>query len=301
MPPVTRLTALWARVVDPAALLLAVVFGALSVTDTTHDATRLVLRILAGLAALYLFIRLTLGAVFTHASHLRDRLERSLGEHGELTDAIDRVLDREIPRYTEEIRLTVVIGACDEEDLIEEEVVTDPASQVLYRSVRPIVPDHETRDLSLEDLAFTCSVDAPADNLGDPTVLRLGDRRPLRVWIVFEPGLRDKTRWRLAYQPRGLWSPFRERGRDRLAWTSRMPYQLDGTSSLTDFSVRFVFADPSWAPVVAERNGHGIIESRTQLEGGQWEVLWHDPSPEGHRYEWDLIRRVNGIGHTEQS
>ncbi|WP_229829812.1 hypothetical protein [Actinoplanes ianthinogenes] len=210
--------------------------------------------------------------------------------HQHYLDAIQRISDREKPLFSETLEVIVTVGDDDETDRIVEKRTTTPEPLVTHRTMRPIVPTDTDRLTRLDEIEFK----AVRPVGGTITPLPLEQTRLLRVWLIFDPAMTVPTEWEVAYRPRGLWRPLRERGWDQLVWEDRLPTASGTPSAFTRFVVTFTFPDSDQPPSVKERAGYGVFSDPVRDHLGRWEVVWRDEKPAGRRYVWDLTQAVGG-------
>lgn len=267
----------WRRFADVVAFLFMVGTSASSLGGWTAGTTQLVLRVVAVISAFYLLYLLVAWSVIS-------RNERVTA--AELSQDIEDVVTRHAASNEESVFVEVIIGRADHEDQVKEEIRVRPNPQVVHRLIRPIVPDHRRMPRRLTDIDFTCTVEPSDDGavLVKPRPLRTKDY--LQIWLIFVPSLTKPTTWRFEYRPKGLWRVLRETNQDRLVWHDTMPPR----SPMVDFRIRFVFADPGFKPGVRERSNIGTAVPPVQRSTGEWILEWHDPSPQGSRYEWTITR-----------
>ena len=216
----------------------------------------------------------------------REELAVQQVAHQSYVEAISRIIDQEGPIYSESLELTIMIGTADDGDMIVERRVTTPRPRVTQRAIRPIVPEGSDHLIGLDDIGLHCKIENIA---GTITPRPLSPTGKPRVWLVFQPGLTETFTWQISYCSRGLWAPLRKRGSDYLIWNDRLPAGNGAKSVLSELTVRFVFPASDKAPTVHERHGFGRGSAAEPREGG-WVVVWTDPEPAGHRYEWDLAQ-----------
>jgi hypothetical protein len=293
-PQSSRLRNLLKNALNFAALVIGLGAGIAQLGNFPQGFGRLVLKVVSVTSILFLAIRTWHIYFVSRNQQLRKDLERSENlleiqrtNHQGYMAAIERIIDREVPLFQDTLEVTVVVGNNDDTDLIFERWHTIPQPRVTHRSVRPILPMNEERIVRLEDIGFRSRL---LNATGNITQLPLIEKiNYLRVWLVFHPALTATTDWTVEYRPKGLWRPLRQRGWDYLRWNDSLPTDNDAPSSLTRFTVRFVFPKSSMAPGVSERNNLGQLDSPTRIAGTeQWVVVWRDPHPDGRRYEWDL-------------
>ncbi|WIM95874.1 hypothetical protein ACTOB_008014 [Actinoplanes oblitus] len=208
--------------------------------------------------------------------------------HQHYLDAIQRISDREKPLFSETLEVIVAVGDDDETDRIVERRTTTPEPLVTHRTMRPIVPTDTDGLNRLDGIEFK----AVRPVGGTITPLPLEQTRLLRVWLIFDPAMTVPTEWEVAYRPRGLWRPLRERGWDQLVWDDRLPTASGTPSAFTRFVVTFTFPDSDQPPSVKERAGYGVLSEPVRDQRGRWEVVWKDERPAGRRYVWDLTQPV---------
>jgi hypothetical protein len=245
------------------------------------------LRLLFGVGTL---IFLTMVSNLVAGAVIRRLQAEKAGLAGEASASralLERVATRQTPLFDDRIELTVVVGDDDDADIVDQRIWTNPTPQVAHRVMRPIVPD-DGRVHGLGELDLECSVVDGAETTVSAFPL-LAELKRLLVLIDFDPIVDEEIEWRVRYRPRGLWRPLRETGRDCLWWDDQKPRNAYGHSPLRDFKIIFVFPG-SWTPRVVEPWQYGKTEPRRRRADGRWEIEWHDSSPEGRRYKWDLHR-----------
>ncbi len=270
----------WTRFQDAVVFLFTVGTGASALGGWTAGTAQVVLRVVAGIAAVYL--------IYLLGTYYRLSRENDLVSAEELIRDIEDVVTRQSAPNEESVQVKIIVGCSDEGDRVQEEVRVRPNPQVVNRIIRPVMPYHWRRPDHLRDIEFTCAVDESDDG---PVLVRprpMRNREYLQIWLIFTPTLTKPTVWRFQYRPRGLWRELRETGHDRLVWHDTMP--SDGRSPMVDFRITFVFTDSAFKPRVSERNGYGTTSSPTRSSTGEWVVDWHDPNPQGRRYEWVIAR-----------
>ncbi len=273
----------WERYREVVVFLFTVGPAVSSLAGWTQGTAEKLLRLLAVISGVYLIYRL----VILYRISRADGLE--LWRPRPYMQAIERLCDRQVALFDEEVRTEIVVGRNDAEDVVSQETSTTPTPLMTQRLIRPIAPFHLRRPARLSKIKFSCQVNEGDDGPVSVTTLPiLNTAGYLRVLLLFEPALTKKTRWTLRYQPHGLWRELRKNNRDILIWNDRFPF--NGRSSMTDFRVRFVFKDPKFKPNVEEQNGQGEILSRNQMVTGEWVIEWNDPHPQGYRYEWQITR-----------
>lgn len=257
---------------------------------------------------LFLIVRFSLHYYVRRAGQLQDEADLAnqraatveLG-HQRYADAIDRIIDQEGLIYTESLLLIVTIGMDDAGDKIEERRHTVPRPRVTQRAIRPIVPDGSATLTRLEDINFSATLHATIT--GNITPLPLPSHSRPRVWLVFDPGLKNPFEWNVTYHPAGLWRPLRRAGFDHLVWTDRLPADNGGGSVLSDLRVEFRFPDVDGRPPhVEELHNFGEFQAARAHRQGDgsvdrwWVVAWRDSQPSGRRYEWRLAQAPRPTG-----
>lgn len=293
-PQSSRFRSLFKNALNFAALVIGLGSGIAQLGNFPQGFGRLVLKVVSVTSVAFLAIRTWHIYFVSKNQQLKQELKRSedllevhrTNHQGYLAE-IERIIDREVPLFQDTLELTVIVGNDDDTDMIVERWRTIPQPRVTHRSVRPILPMNEERIVRLEDIGFRSRL---LNAIGSITQLPLVERANyLRVWLVFHPALTSATDWRVEYRPKGLWRPLRQRGWDYLRWNDSLPTENDAPSSLTRFTVRFVFPKSPMAPGVSERNKLGQLDSPTRIAGtDQWVIVWRDSQPDGRRYEWDL-------------
>ncbi|MBL7487962.1 hypothetical protein I6A60_21380 [Frankia sp. AgB1.9] len=277
----------WARVREVIVFIFTIGTSVAALSGLTGGAAQVVLRVIAAVSAGYLlsvllrYFRLTRDGIHASvSSQLRQREED-----------IEDTFSRQAEANEEKVHVQATIGLDDTSDKVEETVEVHPNRQLVARMIRPITTSDRRLPKTLSDFAFRAWVDDSANGPAwiRSTVLRIKGR--LYVWLIFTPTLTKPVTWHCSYAPRGLWADLRKSGHDKLIWNDIMP--ANGRSPMTDFRVSFVFKDPRFAPNVREKNGFGACSPSRRVNGGSWVIEWHDPNPQGRRYEWEVSRRAD--------
>jgi hypothetical protein len=241
-------------------------------------------------------------AVVRFSNHFLVRRNRDLktrvGEYQRIVEAVQSVVDRERSAYREQLTLTVIVGNIDTEDQVVEQRRTEPTEPITYRVMQPLIPvGRSVPPTSLAELNYTVHFIDGDDN--DVEQFTLTDEtKPLRIWLVFKRAIVSMVDWEVKYRPAGLLRPLRETGQDRLRWRDRFlggtvvtppSEEMPSVSVLSAFTVEFVFPGVKKRPRVVESNDRGTVSDAVR-EAGRWVVLWTDPEPLGHVYEWELFQ-----------
>jgi hypothetical protein len=209
--------------------------------------------------------------------------ERAVLDRQRCLGAITRLVDRQTLQYEEELEVTVVIGADDTGDMIVERHVTTPTPYLIYRSLRPVLPQNTATIPTFHDLGMTaCAINEEGITF---TILPLVETGPgMRVLIIFEPPVDSMLIWTLSYHPKGLWTPLRQDEIDFFNWDARTPLGRLNESTYTRLQIKFEFPQGTSSLMVRERRGRGT----TTHEPGTPCVVWQAESPLGTEFEWDL-------------
>ncbi|HEY7101833.1 MAG TPA: hypothetical protein VH573_09370 [Mycobacteriales bacterium] len=212
---------------------------------------------------------------------LRDRDAANGQALRQARTAIERIVDRQFPLFTEEVEITIVIGE-DGGDVVIERHRTVPKPHVPYRVLRPITATTGRSRPSFDELELTCEVEG---NDADASVQVVSETAegPL-VLVLFQPGLRKTEEWTLRYKAPLLWEPLRRDGIDRLCWAPSTRDGREQTIPITALAVNFVF--PPGARSFAVRECHDLGDS--VREPDEHRVTWRDPALGVHWYEWEL-------------
>jgi hypothetical protein len=274
------------RVLDYGLGAIALASGVAQLAEFPTGVGRMILQAVLISCVFYFAVSGWLHYFRARTRELQARLDAHTASHQRYLDAIERISDRETPLFRETLELTVTVGADDDSDLVVERRRTTPNPQVTHLTMRPIIPFDQERVVRLDEIHFSAKLHGG----GTITALPLRERtRMLRVWLVFDPALTGETTWEVAYRPKGLWSPLRERGWDRLGWDDRHSRANDNPSALASFVVRFLFPRSDQPPSVKERKGYGIsTEPERHPHTDGWLIVWRDDDPAGRHYEWDL-------------
>ncbi|MFI7585475.1 hypothetical protein ACIB24_00195 [Spongisporangium articulatum] len=206
-------------------------------------------------------------------------------EWGRYIGAVERLVDRQSLQYTESLEITLVIGADSDGDRVVERRVITPTPYLSFRSLRPVIPQDTLVPLTFDDLDLRVAFDDP-DNVR-ATLVPLAERASeIRILIVFDPEVREQFAWTLSYRSRGLFDTLREQGVDRIFWDARSPLGLRDAGTFEDFRVKFVFPDGAHGAI--EEDGVRGVTTHPRVGEVPFVVEWHDPTPEGERYVWDV-------------
>ena len=280
-----------------AAFVVGVVAGVAQLAGFSAGIGRVVLTAVGIACLLFLVVRFSLLYYVEREKQVRKKAEAANQRvtavevaHQRYVDAIWGIIDQEGPAYQDVLEITVVVGTDDNSDAIIERRTTIPKPRVTQRAFRPIVPGGDAPLPSLEEIALEARM--AADPSGEIAALPLV-RKNLRVWFIFDPVLTNPVDWEVHYKPKGLWAPLRRDGRDRLRWTDRVPANNGGASLLSHLTVKFVFPASDKPPAVKEERGLGEVLDTKRVDGtDQWLIVWRDPRPAGHRYEWNVSQAV---------
>ena len=180
--------------------------------------------------------------------------------------------------FTEDLELTVWVGATAREDRILERRRTRPARRLDQRKLTLISPYAGT-DTDKVSITPTLRVrNAPAEASWMPIDLAG------RGIVHFVPGAdREVLEWELDYMiPGGLWNPLRSVGLDVFRYDVR-------TFPIGRFSIRFIFGGNADAVSVQERNRRGTTRDGGEEPPGGRSILWIADTPTtATRYEWDI-------------
>jgi hypothetical protein len=189
--------------------------------------------------------------------------------------ALERMLERQIDTYDEELDLTVEVGD-DDADLVTERRTTRMYPGFICRSVQPVTPDHDrrVRDLSME---FSGPRHDPPELFAF-----LGTTGRPRV-VAFLPPQAGPTRWVVTYRSPGLFRPLRSGELDYMYYDTRGP-RRGSRPTLTHFTIRFVFGRTPGK--VREALGRGTIEVVTGDRSTSY--VWRADTVEGEKYFWQL-------------
>ncbi|GIE89859.1 hypothetical protein [Actinoplanes regularis] len=180
--------------------------------------------------------------------------------------------------FTEDLELTVWIGATPKGDRILERRRTRPAHRLAQRKLSPISP-YVATDTDKVSITPTLRVkNAPVEASWMP-IDTAG-----RGIVHFVPAVtRETLEWELDYTiPGGLWNPLRSVGLDVFRYDVR-------TFPIGRFSILFMFAANVDAVSVQERNRRGTTSYLERGEHGGRSILWTADVPTlATRYEWDI-------------
>ena len=198
--------------------------------------------------------------------------------------ALRRLAERHLSLFQERAEITFTVGGPDGQDAVLERRWTTPRPYVVYRTLRPVVPDTAADRIDPDRLGLSCDVhgrDVRAEAL---TVIEPGGR-PLAL-VLFQPGLDQPTEWSLRYRTDGLWDPLRAGGVDELAWGTTG--EAGPNPTVTGLTVRLVFP-PGWTGVgLTERDGAGVVSEVVRQPSGQQVLSWQDDEPRELAYHWRI-------------
>ncbi|MCA1705709.1 MAG: helix-turn-helix transcriptional regulator, partial [Actinobacteria bacterium] len=181
--------------------------------------------------------------------------------------AVRGLVDRQFPLFKEQVKITVMVGEQDGQDVVIERRWTTPRPYLVYRVLSPITGWPEV-SFELDDLALACHVDGQ-DTQVEVHQIRDVDGLPL-VMVLFQPGLQLDTEWVLQYRSPQLWNPLRESGWDTLTWATATLDQRHPPTT-TDLTLNVVFP-ASWTGArITERSNLGSIRTE-RLPTGQAQV-----------------------------
>jgi YD repeat-containing protein len=181
--------------------------------------------------------------------------------------------------YTEDLELTVMIGATADDDQVYERRSTQPHREVRQRQLTLITPYAEPGAGRVTVL--------PRLRVDDEDVS--ADWHPLREVagrgaVVFTPPATDETvTWELSYDmPGGIWNPLRSTGIDVFRYDVR-------EFPIGRFTVRFILHSGAESAFVQERAQRGRATNFTRDQDGRMVAVWTADSPaQPAKYEWDL-------------
>jgi DNA-binding CsgD family transcriptional regulator len=211
------------------------------------------------------------------------RAGRRLGLYGE---AFAALADRHLSLFHDRVELTFWVGDADGQDHVEERRWTEPREYLVFRVLRPIVPDPGL--LEPEELQLACEVRGADTRVETRSVLDAEGL--LQTLVLFQPGLREPTEWLVRYRSPGLWDPLRRTGTDALGWATATLDRQHGPT-VTELTVHVVFPAAAAGPELVEQSGAGAVE-RTDLPGGRTRLSWRQGGPAAAPvttgYDWVL-------------
>ncbi|GAA1639876.1 hypothetical protein [Actinoplanes couchii] len=183
--------------------------------------------------------------------------------------------------FTEDLELTVWVGATAREDRVRERRRTRPARRIETRTLRLVSP-YPVADTDKVSITPVVRV----TNLPDIETSWMPIDDAGRGFVHFVPAVNGEAlEWELDYHVAGgLWSPLRSVGLDVFKYDFRTPLFMMG-----DFTVRFVFGMAVGTISVQERNRYG--EQRLEIDeaAGTKSIVWTmGSSIPATRYEWDI-------------
>jgi hypothetical protein len=189
--------------------------------------------------------------------------------------------------FTEDLDLTIWVGATADEDRIVESRFTRHTDPIRFRSLTLVSPyvGSDTEKVSVTPVLTVAKravepLWVPLENAG----------RGVAVFSPPSPG--EVLEWQLSYEiPGGLWNPLRSLGLDVFRYdVRRFP--------IGRFSVRFIIPSAAKAVFVQERNRRGAVREVEQGSDGSWEIAWVADSPTvAAKFEWDI--RVDWAGESD--
>lgn len=227
------------------------------------------------LIILAVILVLPIGLVSIESRGAESAAEAS-GQPAELTT--DELLS-DTGDFTEDLDLTVEVGASAAGDRVLEQRSTRPHGEVSHRRLTLITPYAEPGAGAITVM--------PALEVKDHEVE--ADWHPLhdvagRGAVVFTPPASGEAlTWQLSYDmPGGIWNPLRTFGVDVFR------YDVRGFP-IGRFTVRFVLHPDTESAFVQERNQRGRVTDFSRDAEGRLVAVWtaDDPAPRA-TYEWDL-------------
>jgi hypothetical protein len=276
----------WARIRDVIVFLCTIGTSVASLSGWTRGASEIVLRVIAGLSGGYI-LWLTARWSWAIRKGRRSQARKRLREfEADVVDTVSRLAEAN----EEKVHLRVTVGLRDGDDVVESEVEVDPDERagLVQRLIRPVATHGQIPSARLSDISFQASVDESSNGPAGVRCQAVPVRGRLYVWMIFSPTLTKPVTWRCSYSPPRLWADLRMNGYDSLGWTDVMP--AGGRSPMRDFRLTFVFKDPAFRPNVKENNEFGTVMPARRGPCGSWIIEWHDPSPQGKRYDWRITR-----------